>query len=103
MVCSCRSRSHATKDPGNDRQIHAACARARATAGRKAEPPEDKGYGLGLDEQGRTVKIEHPGGSAEFLALQGFVWQALKELAGDELKKPTRNGFAVDGILESAK
>jgi hypothetical protein len=77
-----------------------ACAKARGTVGGSASAPEPApAYSLGLDEKGRITRIEHPERSSEVVALQGYVWEALKKHTEARLTKPTRNGFTVDGVI----
>ena len=79
-----------------------ACARARLQAGGGTiRAAEEEGYGFGLDEQGNIVKVKRPGWSKEITSMQGYVWQALKKIAGNKLTKPTKNGFEVDCFIES--
>ncbi|KQS49506.1 hypothetical protein [Sphingomonas sp. Leaf198] len=84
-----------------------ACVRARsAAAGREpatgtAAPVEPKPYGFGLDEKGRIVIVTRQGGTSKVRALQGYVFEALRKQLGEELTKPTANGYAVDGMVAS--
>jgi hypothetical protein len=84
-----------------------ACARARALAGggRKAidrEREDGSRPTYGLDEKGRITKRTVPGGTTEVRELQGYVFKALKKIVGEELRKPKRNGYCVDGMIEPA-
>lgn len=84
-----------------------ACARARTLAGggRRADPgaedPEARPT-YGMDEKGRITTRTQAGGSVEVTELQGYVYQALKRIVGDDLRKPKRNGYCVDGMIERA-
>ena len=79
-----------------------ACARARTKAGGGSERIDEKPYNLGLDEEGRTMIIEHAGGSVEVCKLHAYVWQALKRYLGGQFVKYTRDGFEVDAVVRSA-
>ncbi|WP_203074079.1 hypothetical protein [Falsiroseomonas ponticola] len=85
-----------------------ACARARTLAGGgkpagNAEEEDQKRPTYGMDEKGQITIRTRPGGSVEVLALQGYVFEELKKIVGDDLKKPTGNGYCVDGLIESAR
>lgn len=81
-------------------QFALACARARSKAGgSKISPVEESPYSLGLDEKGRLFKVLYQGGTAEICALQGFIWEELKEKFGSRLTKPKNGGFEVDGFI----
>lgn len=82
-----------------------ACTRARNFAGggvpRPVENNEDNGRPTyGLDEKGRITKHERGGGVVEVKQMQGYVYKALKRLVGPVLRKPKRNGYCVDGMIE---
>ena len=84
-----------------------ACARARTLAGggkstadEEEEDRERPTYGM--DEMGRITSRTRPGGSIEVRELQGYVYKALKIIVGQELRKPKRNGYCVDGMIEPA-
>ncbi len=80
-----------------------ACANARLRAGGgKTEAAKEEPYSLGMDEKGRVVLVERHGRNSEVCALQGYVWEALKQQIGEKLTKPTRGGFAVDGMIKAA-
>lgn len=84
-----------------------ACSRARTRAGggRSAEDLEDENSSrptYGMDERGRITKRTTIGGTTEVCELQGFVYRALKKSVGEELRKPKRNGYCVDGMIEPA-
>ncbi|MBC9209803.1 hypothetical protein IBL26_23400 [Roseomonas aerophila] len=84
-----------------------ACAQARALAsGGKsvsdAENEDNKRLTYGMDEKGRITTRVRPGGSLEITELQGYVYQELKKIVGKDLKKPKRNGYCVDGMIEPA-
>lgn len=78
-----------------------ACARARAKAGGGASPVNDQPYRLGADEKGHTVKIVLPGGKAEVIKLQGYVWTELQTIIGSDFIKPQNSSFSVDGYIQS--
>jgi hypothetical protein len=84
-----------------------ACARARTSAG-GGQPVKDKENAnasrptYGMDEKGRITKRTTSGGTTEVLELQGFVYKALKEIVCEELRKPKRNGYCVDGMIAPA-
>ena len=81
-----------------------ACASARSKAGGGAEAkPELAGYRLGLDEKGRVKKVTVTGGTKEVVELQGYVWASLKKLVGKTLTKPSKGGYVVDGMIETAR
>ena len=80
-----------------------ACARARSKAGGAAPAPVRDEYRLGLDEKGRTRKVTITGGTREVVELQGYVHKALKRRIGKDMTKPTRNGFAADAMIETAR
>lgn len=85
-----------------------ACAQARTVAGggkMAADEEEDcdERPTYGMDEKGRITTRTRPGGSVEVRELQGYVYNALKKIIGDDLKKPKRNGYCVDGLIEPAK
>ena len=78
-----------------------ACTRARMQAGGGTTPAvKEDGYGFGLDEQGHIVKVKHPGWSKNVIKMQGYIWQALKAIAGDKITKPSKNGFEVDCFIK---
>lgn len=84
-----------------------ACAHARTLAGggKQAIDEEDEGEKrptYGMDEEGRITTRTHPGGSIKVRELQGYVYKALKKIVGDDLRKPKRNGYCVDGMIEPA-
>lgn len=84
-----------------------ACARARILAGGGTLPPDEENNDderptYGMDEKGRITTRSRPGGSYEVRELQGYVYEALKEIVGKELKKPKRGGYCVDGMIERA-
>ena len=91
-----------------------ACVHARNRAGGgsvvnpiaddSASPPipDEKPTALALDESGKIFVITRTAASVEVVALQGYVYQALKTIIGDELTKPTKAGFAVDGVIAPA-
>ena len=84
-----------------------ACSRARTYAGdrRPFEDQEDANSSrptYGMDEKGRITKRRTSGGTAEVRELQGFVHEALKQIVGEGLRKPKRNGYCVDGMIEPA-
>lgn len=78
-----------------------ACARARSRAG-GGKADAEKGRRLGRDEKGRLVEVKTRGGTKLVRALQGYVWEELRAQLGDELIKPGRAGYEVDGLLEGA-
>lgn len=81
-----------------------ACVQARMRAGGGTAPAgEQNPYSLGKDEQGRTIRVKRRGGSAEIVALHGYVWKALKRKLGKKLIKPKRDGFCADGVIREAK
>lgn len=80
-------------------------ARTRAGGGRPVEDQEDANDSrptYGMDEKGRITKRTTRGGTKEVRELQGFVYKALKKIVGEELRKPKRNGYCVDGMIEPA-
>ena len=84
-----------------------ACARARTLAsggkpGADAEKEDERRPSYGMDEKGRITTRTRPGGSVEVRELQGYVYQALKKIVGADLRKPERNGYCVDGLIEPA-
>lgn len=81
-----------------------ACAQARMRAGGGTAPlAEQHPYSLGLDEKGRIIRVRRRGGSAEIVALQGYVWKALKRRVGKKLIKPKRDGYCADGVIREAR
>lgn len=84
-----------------------ACSRARTSAG-GGLPMDDQLDAntfrptFGMDEKGRITKRKKSGGTTEILELQGFVYQALKKIVGEVLRKPKGNGYCVDGMIEPA-
>lgn len=84
-----------------------ACSRARMRAG-GGKPVEDQEDGsasrptYGMDEKGRITKRTTRGGTTEVRELQGYVHKALKKIVGGVLRKPQRNGYCVDGMIEPA-
>ncbi|MCW0198856.1 hypothetical protein [Sphingopyxis sp.] len=86
-----------------------ACARARTLAGggKRSVDQDDEAEDqtrptYGMDEKGRITTRSRPGGSVEVCELQGYVYKALKKIVGDDLKKPKRHGYCVDGMVEPA-
>ena len=81
-----------------------ACVRARGRAG--GGKPDPAGHETvvtyGMDEKWRVTRSTRPGGTSEVKALQGHVFAELKKLVGEELRKPKRNGFCVDGMIGPA-
>lgn len=84
-----------------------ACARARALAGGGKpsiyEEDDEKRPTYGLDEEGRITTRSRLGDTVEVRGLQGYVYKALKKIVGDDLRKPIRHGYCVDGMIEPAK
>lgn len=79
-----------------------ACVAARSKAGGGVElEEEDTGHGYGVDENGRVTVVEFPARTAQVVQLQGYVWAALKKHVGAKLRKPTRNGYVVDAVINS--
>jgi hypothetical protein len=82
-----------------------ACSLARRKAGGgegNEDVDEKKLYRLGLDEMGRVKKVRGKGGTREVEDLQGYVFQALKRILGEDLQKPGLHGYAVDGMVKPA-
>lgn len=81
-----------------------ACVRARSRAGGGEPRPVDDEtiVTYGMDEKWRVTKSTRPGGTFEVKALQGHVFAELKKVVGKELRKPKRNGFCVDAMIEPA-
>lgn len=80
-----------------------ACARARSIAG-GAKPPakNQEPYTYALDEKGRVITVTRQAAESEICALQGYVSEALQAIIGERLTKPTRGGFAVDGLIQGS-
>jgi hypothetical protein len=84
--------------------VHAcSLARSKTGGGTAKHVAASETYRLGLDEKGRVTKVTTTGGTKQVVALQGFVWEELKRLVGDALSKPTRDGYAVDAMIMTAK
>lgn len=83
--------------------VHA-CARARAKTSVQGPPAQQEGppYRLGLDEKGRIKKVKVTGSTREVEDLQGYVWTELKRQLGDAFQKPSRKGYAADGMVVMA-
>ena len=93
-----------------------ACIRARNLAGGGSDegavdpegddaPPHSAGEtatALAMDETGKIITVTRTAATTEVCALQGYVYQALKAILGGALTKPTKSGFAVDGVIAPA-
>lgn len=79
-----------------------ACTRARARAGggKVREPSNSPSYGM--DEKGGIMTVTRKGGTAEVVRLQGHVFEQLKRKVGPTLRKPSKDAFCVDGMIEPA-
>lgn len=51
----------------------------------------------GQDEKGGVITVAVTGAERQVTALQGYVFEQLKAIVGSDLKKPSRNGYCVDG------
>ena len=80
-----------------------ACTKARGRAGGGKLRKPSTNYGYGLDEKGGIMTVTRKGGTAEVVRLQGFVFEQLKKMVGPSLKKPSKDTFSVDGMIEPAK
>ncbi|WP_279359107.1 hypothetical protein [Methylobacterium indicum] len=84
-----------------------ACARARNLAGGgkhsdDIDKEEESRPTYGMDEKGRLTKRTTPGGNIQVHELQDYVYSALKNIIGEELRKPKNNGYCVDGFISRA-
>jgi hypothetical protein len=83
------------------------CTRARLRRGGGLRKPEDAELDddrptYGMDEKGNVTTRKRTGGDVQVRALQGYVFEALKKIVGEILKKPKANGYCVDGHIASA-
>lgn len=77
-----------------------ACAQARIIAGRAGA--DDNGMNaprFGKDERGRIYRTTAYSGERDVIALQGYVWEALKKILGKRLTKNTKTGYCADGVI----
>ena len=55
-----------------------------------------------MDETGGITEITKSAGTTQVVKLQGYVFEQLKKAVGPGLKKPKKDGFSVDGMVEAA-